>query len=187
MKLAFDAVTCVRGARLLWTGRSFALAPGDALVVAGANGAGKSSLLRVAAGLLAPVSGSVVRDGEVALADERTALDPALPLLRALYFWAAIDGGDAHEALTAVGIAQLARVPVRMLSTGQRRRATLARTLCSGAPIWLLDEPSNGLDAVGTTMLEGLIAAHRLNGGIVVVATHQPLTIADAQRLELGE
>ena len=186
MTLSFSDVACARGGRTLFAGIGFELGAGDALVVSGPNGVGKSSLLRLAAGLLAPSEGSVVCDGRVALADEKPALDTALPLDRALGFWAAIDGGSAGEALAAVGMEGLAQVPVRMLSTGQRRRATLARTLASGAEIWLLDEPANGLDAVGVTMLEGLIAAHRMRGGMVVVATHQPLTIADPQTLVLG-
>jgi heme exporter protein A len=131
-------------------------------------------------------AGSVTCNGRVALADEHPALDPALPLLRALQFWGALDGGDVRAALASVDMAHLAPVPVRMLSTGQRRRASIARTLASGADIWLLDEPANGLDAAGITILEGLIAAHRLNGGIVVVATHQLLAVADPQMLVLG-
>lgn len=184
--LRFDGVTCVRGGRTLFDSIGFELRAGDALLVSGPNGVGKSSLLRLAAGLLQPMLGTIECDGEIALLDEHLALDPVLPLARALGFWAAIDGGDPMSALAAVGLDHLASVPVRMLSTGQRRRAALARTLASGAVIWLLDEPSNGLDVVGVTMLEGLIAAHRLAGGIVVVATHQPLTIAEPRTLALG-
>ena len=171
---------------MLFSGVSFALGAGDVLTVGGPNGVGKSSLLRVAAGLLRAEAGVVTRDGEVELADEQPALDPALPLGKALQFWADIDGGSVKDALASVDMAHLAQVPVRMLSTGQRRRATLARTLASGATIWLLDEPANGLDAAGVTILEGLIAAHRLRGGIAVVATHPALALPDAQVLVLG-
>ncbi|UVO54912.1 heme ABC exporter ATP-binding protein CcmA [Sphingomonas sp. SUN039] len=184
--LSFADVTCARGGRVLFSGVSFALGAGDVLTVGGPNGVGKSSLLRVAAGLLRAEAGVVTRDGDVALADEAPALDPALPLSRALQFWADIDGGSVKDALASVDMAHLAQVPVRMLSTGQRRRATLARTLASGATIWLLDEPANGLDAAGVTILEGLIATHRLRGGIAVVATHQALALPDAQSLVLG-
>ena len=184
--LAFDDVACIRGGRTLFEGVSFTLAAGAALIVSGPNGVGKSSLLRVAAGLLGASAGTVALSGRIALADEQTALEPALPLERALDFWSMIDGGNSAAALAAVDMAHLARVPVRMLSTGQRRRATLARVLTTNADVWLLDEPANGLDATAVTMLEGLIAIHRLHGGIVVVATHQPLALADAQSLVLA-
>jgi heme exporter protein A len=184
--LSFQTVGCERGGRTVFANVSFALAAGDALVVSGPNGVGKSSLLRVAAGLLSAASGVVARNGTVALADEHPALDTALPLADALGFWATLDGGDVNAALESVDMAQLAQVPVRMLSTGQRRRATLARTLASGADIWLLDEPANGLDVTGVAMLEGLVATHRLRGGIAVITTHQPLSVADARTLRLG-
>lgn len=183
--LAFDAVTGVRGGRTLFEDVSFDLTSGEALLVTGANGAGKSSLLRVAAGLLAPAEGKVRVEGRVALADERLVLDAELPLARALKFWADIDGGELSFALAGTGLTDLAEVPVRMLSTGQRKRATLARMKAAGAHIWLLDEPANGLDAEGVTMLGGVIARHRARGGIVVVATHQPLDVPDTRALAL--
>lgn len=186
MTLRFSDVACARGGRVLFSGVNFGLSSGDALSISGPNGVGKSSLLRLAAGLLRAEAGVVTREGDVALADEQPALDPALPLGIALGFWAGIDGGNVGDALASVDMSHLAQVPVRMLSTGQRRRATLARTLASSAEIWLLDEPANGLDAAGVTILEGLIATHRLRGGIAVVATHQPLAMADAQTLVLG-
>lgn len=184
--LAFQGVSCVRGRRLLFADVSFALSAGQAMVVSGPNGVGKSSLLRLAAGLLRPEQGAVTRAGQIALADEAPALDPALPLRQALDFWAGIDGGDAEAALASVGLDRLEDVPVRMLSTGQRRRATLARTLAARAEIWLLDEPANGLDSDAIAMLEALIAAHRVQGGIAVVASHQPIAVDDAQMLVLA-
>ena len=184
--LAFENVTCVRGRRFLLGDVSFVLGAGDALVVTGPNGAGKSSLLRLAAGLLTPEMGTVTRDGQIALADEHPALDPALTLYDALDFWAQIDGASAMSALGSVGLDHLARVPVRMLSTGQQRRATLARTLAARAEIWLLDEPANGLDIESVAMLEGLIAVHRMQGGAVVIASHQPIAVDGAQTLALG-
>lgn len=183
--LTFDHVACRRGGRVLFEDVSFGLSAGDALVVSGPNGVGKSSMLRLAAGLLETVSGRVERVGSVALADEHPALDLTLPLERALGFWAGVDGGDVPAALDAVGLAHLTEVPVRMLSTGQRRRATLARIVASGAAIWLLDEPGNGLDAASVGMLEGLIAGHRAVGGIVVVASHQGLAVPGAVELDL--
>jgi heme exporter protein A len=184
--LTFDRVACRRGGRVLFEEVSFSLAAGDALVVSGPNGVGKSSLLRLAAGLLEAVSGSVALVGAVALADEHPALDLTLPLERALGFWAGVDGGDGEAALTAVGLKHLGEVPVRMLSTGQRRRATLARVLASRAGVWLLDEPGNGLDAGSVAVLEGLIAGHRAGGGVVVVASHQGLDVPGARELDLA-
>jgi heme exporter protein A len=184
--LVFDGIACRRGGRTLFADVSFALGPGDALIVSGPNGIGKSSLLRLATGLLETAEGRVERVGSIALADEYPALDLTLPLARALEFWAAIDGGDAVAALSAVGMAHLGEVPVRMLSTGQRRRAILARTCASGADIWLLDEPGNGLDVPSVTMLEQLIAGHRARGGVVVVASHQELNVPGAKLLHLG-
>lgn len=188
--LRFDDVMCLRGGRLLFEAVGFALAPGDAALVTGPNGAGKSSLLRLAAGLLEPAAGAVVRQGAVALSDEATALDPALPLARALGFWARLDGRssrDVADALDRMGIGALADVPVRMLSTGQRKRATLARVVASGAPIWLLDEPGNGMDADALVLLAQAMAVHRAAGGIVVAATHQPVGLNDALRVVLGQ
>lgn len=183
--LRLDQLGCIRGGRVLFAGVSVVLGAGDALVVGGPNGVGKSSLLRLAAGLLRPAGGAVVRSGRVALADEHPALDTAAPLALALERWRAIDGGDGDAALAATGLVPLASVPVRMLSTGQRRRATLARVIASRAAIWLLDEPGNGLDAAATAQLEQVIARHRAAGGIVVVTSHQPLALATAARIDL--
>jgi heme exporter protein A len=185
--LTFRDVACVRGGRRLFEGVCFALGSGDAALVTGPNGAGKSSLIRIAAGLLAPAAGSVEGSGARALMAEAAGLDPELGLEAALRFWAGLDGRaeTVPAALAAVGLAELAHVPVRLLSTGQRRRSALARVIASGAPVWLLDEPANGLDAASVAMLEALVAAHRARGGIALVATHLPLALPDAVEIVL--
>ena len=188
MRLALESVSCVRGDRVLFEGLRLTLGPGGAALVTGPNGAGKSSLVRVVAGLLAPTAGRVDRSGDIALLTEATALDPELPLGRAIGFWAAIDGRPdaATPALDALDLTELAAIPVRLLSTGQRRRAALARVVASGAPIWLLDEPANGLDDAALATLERLIADHRAGGGIALVATHLPIALPGAHPLLLG-
>ena len=187
--LAAAGIACLRGGRLLFKGVSFALSAGDALVLTGPNGVGKSSLLRLLAGLLPAFSGKVQRSGDLALADEHMALDPRLPLARALGDWAHLDGSTAQDvtaALAAFDLTHLADVPVRMLSTGQRRRATLARIHAGRAPIWLLDEPGNGLDTASLALLDAAMATHRAAGGLVIVASHQPLGLTNAQHLALA-
>jgi heme exporter protein A len=186
--IAAAGLACLRGGRLLFKGVSFALSAGDALILTGPNGVGKSSLLRLLAGLLPAFSGKVERSGNLALADEHMALDPRLPLARALGDWAHLDGSTAQDvtaALAAFDLTHLADVPVRMLSTGQRRRATLARIHASRAPIWLLDEPGNGLDTASLALLDDAMATHRAAGGLVIVASHQPLGLANVQHLAL--
>ncbi len=172
---------------MLFAGLDLALAPGDAVLVEGPNGCGKSSLLRLAAGLLAPALGTVIRSGQAALADDGLALDRELPLGRALSMWARIDGAPERlePAMAALGLAHLAEVPVRFLSTGQARRARLARVAASGTGLWLLDEPLNGLDREGAVQLGALIAAHRASGGAVMAASHVPLPGDDWRRLDL--
>jgi heme exporter protein A len=178
--LRFEGVTCRRGERLLFEGLDFELGAGDALHLRGPNGSGKSSLLRLAAGLLRADAGRIQR-GELALADEALALDRELTLRRALRFW----GGRVDEAMDALDLRRLAEVPIRLLSTGQAKRATLARVAASGAPLWLLDEPLNGLDNDGVARLDALVAGHLERGGAVLAASHGPLG-GSWTHLELG-
>ena len=174
-------LTLVRGGRLLFEGLSLGLEAGEALHITGPNGSGKSSLIRLVAGLLLPNAGRIER-AEAALADEGLALDRELPLGRALAFW---NSPRLGEAMTAFHLDELAHVPVRLLSTGQAKRARLARAMASGAPLWLLDEPLNGLDRDGAKQLTSTIAAHRATGGAVLAASHLPLG-DDWHTLELG-
>jgi heme exporter protein A len=178
--LRFEGVTCRRGGRLLFEGLDLSLSRGEALHLSGPNGSGKSSLIRLAAGLLRADAGRIDR-ADLALADEHLALDRELPLRRALQFWEA----TVDAAMDALGLTRLADVPVRLLSTGQAKRATLARVAASGAPLWLLDEPLNGLDSDGVACLEALIAGHLTGGGAVLAASHGPLG-GNWSRRELG-
>ena len=183
--LRMERVACLRGGRLLFEGLDLVLERGEAALVTGPNGAGKSSLIRIAAGLLRASAGTVARDGEAALADEGLALDAKLPLGRALAFWARLDGTAPGAAMEAMGLTRLAAVPVRMLSTGQRKRAALARVIACGAPLWLLDEPANGLDTDGEQRLAAAMANHLAGGGAILAASHQPLGLDGAKRVAL--
>ena len=185
-----ERLSCVRGDRLLFAGLSLRLSGGEALQLTGPNGVGKSSLMRILAGLLRPLSGDIRREGQTALLDERHALEAHLPLGRALDFWARCDRVPADrmaEVARATGVADLLDVPVRYLSTGQRKRAALARTIAGHAPIWLLDEPLNGLDAASVAMVERLAARHCEQGGICIAASHQPIALPGGHRLDITE
>ncbi len=185
-RLTAHDLACRKGDRLLFAGLSFVLAGGEALQLTGANGIGKSSLMRILAGLAPAYAGSVERQGAVGLVDERPALDPHRPLGEALAFWQRLDGpGDAE--LARLGIAALLDVPVRYLSTGQKKRAALARLLGQEAPIWLLDEPLNGLDTRGVALVQDLAAEHCRAGGICVIASHQAFALPGMQMLELRD
>jgi heme exporter protein A len=183
-RLRLEQITGVRGGRLLFEGLDLVLAPGEAAIVSGPNGAGKSSLLRIAAGLLRPAAGTVERS-DCGLADEHLALDEKAPLARALGFWARLDSSDPAPGMEAMDLARLAAVPVRMLSAGQRKRATIARVIAGRAPLWLLDEPANGLDPDGQVRLAAAMAAHRAQGGAILAASHLPLGLDDAREIAL--
>ncbi|HEX7741787.1 MAG TPA: heme ABC exporter ATP-binding protein CcmA, partial [Sphingobium sp.] len=169
-------------------GVDLTLEPGGSVLLKGPNGIGKSSLMRICAGLLRATAGTVERHGRIALADERLALDAEQSLRAALGFWARLDGTDEgmlDRALEAMALGRLGEVPVRMLSTGQRKRAALARVIAGGAPIWLLDEPGNGLDDASVALLGGAVADHLAGGGIVVAVSHQPLPLSAPVTLAL--
>ena len=184
-RLAAQNIACRRGERLLFHGLSLRLAPGQALEISGPNGTGKSSLIRILAGLLRPFAGEVDRVGGIALIDERPALDEHQPLGKALAFWGALDAGAAP--LDRLGLAHLVDVPVRYLSTGQRKRAALARLIGQSAPVWLLDEPLNGLDRDAVPLVESIVAEHCAAGGIALVASHQSFTVPGMTALHLPD
>lgn len=187
--LRAEALSCVRGDKLLFRDLNFTLAPGQAGLVTGPNGVGKSSLLRLIAGLLEPFSGSLDTPLSIALCDDRMALDENLPLAIALRFWAKLDGktdADCMIAMASVGMGHLAEVPIRYFSTGQRQRARLARTFLSSADLWLLDEPANGLDTASVDLLGQTLQTHLDRGGMILAASHIALPIAFDLKLELA-
>jgi len=175
-------LACRRGERMVFARLNFLLEPGGLLVLRGANGSGKSSLLRLMAGLLRPVEGALTWGGQsfatdpelhrrrLAFLGHLDALKAALTAAENLAFWCGID--SVAPALAAFGIDRLARLPARLLSAGQRRRLALARIFASGAPLWLLDEPTNGLDGEAEAMFAGVLAEHRAKGGMAAIALH---------------
>ena len=186
--LIANKVSCRRGDRLLVRALSFELHQGEALHVTGANGTGKTTLIRAAAGLTTPYAGNFAHEGAIGLLDERPALDPELPLGKALSFWQVIDGcSDPSGAIEVLGLAPLLEVPVRYLSTGQRKRAGLAALLNRGVPIWLLDEPLSGLDVRAIEQVTALIQLHVDGGGIALIASHQTLAITGLRSLAIED
>lgn len=197
MRLTGQGLRCVRGGRDIFSGIAFDVPAGQALAVTGANGAGKSSLLRMIAGLLPVAAGTVVLDGgenDLTLAEQshylghRDALKPSLTVLENLDFWREFLGGKAEDgtaSLEKVGLSHAAHLPAGFLSAGQRRRLSVARLLTVRRPVWLLDEPTSALDAKGQTMIAGVMADHLRNGGIILAATHGPLGIS-APELRIG-
>ncbi len=197
MRLSGRSVRCVRGGREVFAGLDFEAASGEVLAITGANGSGKTSLLRLIAGLLIPAGGVIALDGggnELTLPEQahylghRDALKPALSVRENLSFWRDFLGGDVFDAnasLASVGLGHAAHLPAAYLSAGQRRRLSLARLLTVRRPIWLLDEPTAALDAAGQDLFAGLMRDHLARGGLIVAATHGPLGIA-ARELRIG-
>lgn len=206
---AGSGLACLRGGRLVFADLAFALSAGGALRLVGPNGTGKSTLLRLMAGLLRPFAGALLWQGQpVAAAPDAHRLaaayqghadtvKPTLTMLEALAFWAALapdaEPGRAaavtraRAALAADGLEALAGVPGRYLSSGQRRRLALARLAVDPRPLWLLDEPTVGLDVAAVARLEERLAAHRAGGGMVVLATHTPIDLPGAETLDLAD
>ena len=196
--LAAQDLAVFRGERLVFRDLSLNVPAGGALVLAGPNGSGKSTLLRLLAGLIRPAAGRLLWDGADVLSDiadhgrrvaylgHQDAIKPGLTVTENLRFAAAVSGRSIPAALGAVGLGVLADLPARMLSAGQKRRLALSRLVLSTAPLWLLDEPTLGLDSASVERFGGLLARHRNAGGLVVAATHLPLPLPDAAWLRLG-
>lgn len=193
VSLTAERLACVRGDRRVFADLDFQVAAGEALVVEGANGAGKTSLLRLIAGFLSPASGGIVlnadgaaiRDGEergrhVGWLGHQDGIKPQLSVGEQLEFFMRLHGGRAAivPALEQVGLARQRQLPCRYLSAGQKKRLGLARLMLSGRSLWLLDEPFAALDSAGRALAAELMMAHCAWGGIVVAATHDPLGIA---------
>lgn len=186
--LRLNNVAVIRGNRLVLSCFSLDAGAADIIWIRGANGSGKSTLLRLVAGLLPKASGALDIDGSMALADENLALDANLSVEKALGFWAGLDGtprSTLEGALAATDLVGLADMPVRLLSTGQRKRASLARVIASGAAIWLLDEPYNGLDSASAARLDAALLKHSSSGGLALVAAHQAPSVNVAQSILL--
>lgn len=198
MRLIAEELGGDRGGEPVFRGICFTLAAGEALAVTGPNGSGKSTLLRVLAGLLPAAEGGMRMESgateSVAAAahflGHQNAMKTALSVAENLAFWQAFLGEPRLEieaALEAVGLAGTGGLPFGTLSTGQRRRAAIARLLVSHRPVWLLDEPTAGLDSASEARFAGLMRAHLADGGIIVAATHLPLGLDGIRELGMAE
>ncbi len=199
MRLTGVDLACQRGERGVFAGVNFAVESGQALIISGRNGAGKSSLLRMVIGLLPLAGGRLTLDGgdpELNIAEQahylghQDALKGSLSVAENLSFWAGFFGlrsADLHRPLETVGLAGLASLPAAYLSAGQRRRLSIARLIAVPRPIWLLDEPTSTLDAAAQDRLAELMSAHLAGGGLILAASHGPTGLAGAQDLRLGE
>lgn len=197
MQLKADELTCNRGGREVFRGLSFSLSAGEAMVVTGRNGAGKSSLLRMIAGLVRIAAGRLTLDSNNAdtpIAEQahylghQDAMKPSLSVRENLQFWTEFLGARraVEPALESVDLARLADLPAAYLSAGQRRRLSIARLVAVPRPIWLLDEPTSSLDAPSQKRLAELMRSHLAGGGMIIAAAHGPIGLERARELKLG-
>ena len=196
MQLVADNIACMRGGREVFARLSFAVGGGEALLVTGRNGAGKSSLLRVIAGLVRLSGGGLTLEGgadapvgeQVHYLGHQDAVKPALSVLENLSFWTGYLGGGGNPltALKTMGLGALADLPAAYLSAGQKRRLSIARLIAAKRPIWLLDEPTSALDAPSQATLIKLMRAHLRGRGLIIAASHGPIGLPRAKELRLG-
>ncbi|MDF3215661.1 heme ABC exporter ATP-binding protein CcmA [Mesorhizobium sp. M7A.F.Ca.CA.001.09.2.1] len=205
MRLIAENLGGERGGDAVFSGIGFALEECQALIVTGPNGSGKSTLLRIIAGLLPAAEGSVRIEGVMKVEDggeafpsvasachylgHQNAMKPALSVAENLRFWRDFNGDGqlgVEEALETVGLGGIGHLPFGYLSTGQRRRAAIAKLLVSHRPLWLLDEPTAGLDKASEGRFAGLMTRHCADGGMIVAATHLPLGV-EGMELRMGE
>ncbi len=195
MKLVGENLECVRGGRRVFSGLSFSCAAGEGILLTGPNGTGKSSLLRLIAGLVQMRSGALVMEGgddELSIGQQAhytghlDALKTALTAHENLDFWACLYGGDADAALAGFNISHLRDIPAGLLSAGQKRRLGLARLFLGARPLWLLDEPSVSLDAASRDVLGEMMKAHMAGGGMLIAATHVTLGVDFTRELKMG-
>jgi heme exporter protein A len=186
MLIEAQSMSCERSGRKVITDLSFCLEAGGCMELRGPNGSGKSTLLRVLAGFLEIASGKIRRESTPIYIGHSDAVKAALTVRENLAFWHACFGGDIDIAIAAFGLEPLADDPAAILSQGQKRRLALARLALLDRPIWLLDEPTVGLDDASRHKLMLLMQAQRERGGCIVAATHEDIGLKGVQRLELG-
>ena len=195
MRIVAESLSCERGGRTVFSNQNFALGSGEFLQLTGPNGAGKSSLLRLLANLSEPSHGKITLEGgasDLTLGQQAhyiahsDASKSALIVTENLIFWRDfLGGGDLARALEAVNLTALADYPVALLSAGQKRRLALARLALVPRAVWLLDEPSVGLDEASQKLLIALMSGHLKEGGLILAATHVPLGLAAQRKLHL--
>jgi heme exporter protein A len=192
--LRVEGLSLARGGRVLFENLSFAVLSGGYAELRGANGAGKTSLLRALAGFLKPRAGTIAFDNvaESALAmhflGHANALKPTASVQSHLRYWSGLLGGafDEEDVLSRVGLNGLSDRPARTLSQGQARRLALSRLLIAPRPVWLLDEPAAALDDSGRTLMRDLVDSQRANGGVIIAAVHEALGSEPSQTVTLA-